>query len=233
MKIRNYIGFDRTLKLNWLNRVAQLSNQPTENIKQELDLFLQEHISGKDARRKANDALRRLWVSCDQNKLTKKARELFRSFDGSDRICLHFGMCMMASPFFRDVVQFGGMLIKLQGEISAAQIRTRIYEKWGERSTLQYAIQRVFASLRDWGLLIAKSQGCYLPRTLTISNTEIIDWIVASTVFSHLSRRIPLQELEVLPELALFELESVRQVASQSQFFTIHREGSNQDYLTV
>ena len=71
MPIKNYLGFDRKLKLAWLDAAAALAEKSAYEAKVHLDTFLRKEISGKDARRKANDALRRLWITCVKKALMK------------------------------------------------------------------------------------------------------------------------------------------------------------------
>ena len=58
-------------------------------------------------------------------------------------------------PFFLDVATQVGKLIKLNGLANRSQIKRRMTEAWGDRSTLERTIQHVLRSLTQWGLLRA------------------------------------------------------------------------------
>lgn len=233
MPIRNYLGFDRKLKLAWLDAAAALSGMSAKETKGCLDTFLRKEISGKDARRKANDALRRLWITCEDNVLTRNARQLFRGAGYDTRVCLHYGMSMMAAPLFRDVVHLIGRLINLQAKVSVAQVRTRIYEKWGERSTLNTAVSRIFASLNDWGILNPLGKGHYETITMTVRDSAIASWLLAAAVHAHPSNQLPVEELLALPELFPFEMDDTSQLLRMSGYFELHREGLDRTYVSV
>lgn len=233
MPIRNYLGFDRKLKLTWLDAAAALARESTEAAKAHLDIFLAHEISGKDARRKTNDALRRLWLTCEENVLTRNARQLFHGAGRDVRVCLHYGMSMMAAPLFRDAVHLIGRLISLQGKVSVAQVRTRIYEKWGERSTLDSAVSRIFGSLADWGILKPIGKGHYETITMTAPDSEIASWLLAAAVSAHPSNQLPVEELLALPELFPFEINEASQLVRMSGYFKRHREGLDRTYVRV
>lgn len=233
MPIRNYIGFDRKLKLKWLDAAAALAGKSSEEAKAHLDAFLATEISGGDARRKANDALRRLWITCEENRLTQDARLLFRGANWDTRVSLHYGMSLMAAPFFRDVVHFTGRLIGLQGTVSVASVRTRIYEKWGERSTLSYGVARIFASLDDWGILKPLGAGNYEDLRQPLAEETIASWLLAATAYAHPSKHLPVEELLATPELFPFEINEGLQLVRRSQYFAFHREGLDRTYIKV
>ena len=233
MPIGNCLGFDRKLKRAWLDAAAVLAGKSAEEAKAQLDTFLTKEISGKSARRKANDALRRLWITCDDNVLTRNARQLFSGANRDARVCLHYGMSLMAAPLFRDAVLFAGRLISLQGKVSVAQIRTRIYEKWGERSTLDSAVSRIFGSLNDWGILNPLGKGHYEAITITVEYSAIASWLLAAAVYAHSSNQLPIEELLALHELFPFEINDASQLVRMSGYFELHREGLDRTYVRV
>jgi hypothetical protein len=233
MSIRNYLGFDRKLKLEWLDATAALAGKSAGAAKAQLNTFLAKEISGKDARRKTNDALRRLWIICEDNVLTRNARKLFNGAERDARICLHYGMSLMAAPLFRDAVYLVGRLISLQGKVSVAQVRTRIYETWGERSTLDSAVSRIFGSLADWGILKPLGKGHYETITITVQDSEIASWLLAAAVSAHPSNQLPVEELPALSALFPFEINDTSQLVRMSGYFERHREGLDRTYVRV
>jgi len=233
MPVRNYLGFDRKLKLKWMDAAAELASQPPAEAKATLEAFLSTDVKGKDARRKANDALRRLWVTCERNRLTAEAQRLFRNATPDGRVALHYGMSLMAAPFFRDAVHFIGRLIRLQGKVGVAAVRTRIYERWGERSTLNSVTARVFASLEDWGILKSLGRGNYEANELVITEAPLGSWLLAAALHAHQSKRLPPDELVALPELFPFEIDNGSQLVRAGQYFALHRQGLDRTYVHV
>jgi hypothetical protein len=55
--------------------------------------------------------------------------------------------------FFFDVATHAGKLLKLHGQANRSQVKRRMTETWGDRSTLERTIQHVLRSMVQWGLL--------------------------------------------------------------------------------
>ncbi len=70
-----------------------------------------------------------------------------------ERLAIHWAMCASSHPFFVDVVAAVGRLVRLQGDVSQAQITRRVAETWGDRSTIHRAVRRLCRTLIHWGVL--------------------------------------------------------------------------------
>lgn len=68
------------------------------------------------------------------------------------RVALHWALLAATYPFFADVATNTGRLLALQGDLTLAQL-TRPMQRWGDRSTMTRAVQRVIRSIVQWGVL--------------------------------------------------------------------------------
>jgi hypothetical protein len=68
--------------------------------------------------------LMRMWVRVpkEHRQLHQNAIKLFNIVQHQDRIWIHWGMILLAYPFFRDVASTVGRLMLLQGEVTSSQI---------------------------------------------------------------------------------------------------------------
>ena len=84
---------------------------------------------------KATCILMRAWVTVPKEMvaLRDQGLELFEQADDSGRLALHWGMCMVAYPFFTMVAESTGRLIRLQGTVVQAQVLRRFWDQIGER----------------------------------------------------------------------------------------------------
>jgi hypothetical protein len=105
---------------------------------------------------------------------------LLETVDPMERVALHWGMALLAYPFFRDITTCCGRLLKLQPEFSWRQVRTQLYETWGARPTLERAISRVIISIEDWGALSLTGDTSYYQTApaLSINSQELAIWLL-------------------------------------------------------
>ena len=157
---RRIIGFDRKVRLRWLDATAEWTMQglSVPEVRAQLERLLDGQVAGEgphSARGKTMTVLLHVWTAVPDAAvpLRDDALVLLGGRTGRDRLPLHWGMCLATYPFFRDVAATTGRLLALQGEVALSQIVRRMAESWGERSTLTRAVQRVVRSFVEWGVL--------------------------------------------------------------------------------
>lgn len=234
------IGFDRKVRLGWLDAAAGWTAQgmSAAEIRAKLDLLLEGEVTGEAARKKTKGVLLRTWllVPEDLRPLRDEALALLEEHSGPDRLLLHWGMVCANYPVVWEVASVAGRLLSLQGSVSLAQLRRRIVETYGERSTLIRASQRIIRSFVDWGVLLeTEVKGVYLPApALPISDERLTVWLVEAAV------RTTGKELGVLtsvlgsPALFPFNIEQFSaQVLEQSPRLELYRQNRDEDLVAL
>ena len=162
MPDRRRIGFDRTIAAEWLDAAVArvMTGEPTEATRKFLWEFLEDVEPGttnNSSRGKTLTVLTRIWVSVPKQAepLKRAALECVATASGEKRIGVHWAMVAGTHPFFFDVATHVGKLLKLHGQANRSQIKRRMTETWGDRSTLERTIQHVLRSMAQWGLLRA------------------------------------------------------------------------------
>jgi hypothetical protein len=190
------IGFDRELKLNWLDLTAGLVQEGLDihQTRQELTARLANEIPGQEACRKTVTVLTRVWhrVPLEHQALQSEALDLLPRIVPEERLWLHWGMSLLAYPFFHDVASTGGRLLKLQGEFESTQVLRRMQESWGQRTTLERAVQRLLQTFVAWGVTreLASARHVYQatpPRQTT--NSTLALWLIECVLRSALRGR--------------------------------------------
>ncbi len=157
---RRIIGFDRKIRLSWLDATAEWTAQglSAAETRAQLGRLLDGQLAGEgshSARGKTMTVLLHVWMAVPAAAvpLRDDGLALLRGRSGRDRLPLHWGMCLATYPFFREVAATTGRLLSLQGTVALSQIVRRMSESWGERTTLTRAAQRVVRSFVEWGIL--------------------------------------------------------------------------------
>lgn len=173
------VGFDRTIKIEWLDKVVELykNEKEVKKIKNELYEFLIDKVICEDNRRKCVNILIYTWVEVpkEYQDIRDKALVLFDNATDKERLFMHWFMLMLAFPIFNDIIDLIGKLLSIQDEFSLSTIKQRIFELWGERSTVKYAVEKIIASMVQWKVLERQSKpGMYKKAPLIeIKNADI------------------------------------------------------------
>lgn len=232
------IGFDRRLRLSWLDLTAGLCQEGLEfdAVAEKLDRQLADEIEGDEARRKTITVLKRIWVTvpAPSEPFRDQALELAASVDPEERLCVHWGMALLAYPFFRDVAATVGQLGRLQGRMSLAQVERRMVESWGERTTLVRATQRLIRSFVDWGIMEDTNElGVYeLAPVRRTENQNLALWLLDCAVVSNEADQMPLAELGQLTYLFPFDLPPFLSEVRRSERFKISRQGLDLEMIS-
>lgn len=233
------IGFDRRIKLEWLDATAWKAG--TEGNADEVRKYLNELLSteykNKEARRKTVTVLTRIWARVpDEHRLLQgRALKILLESDPGTRLWLHWGMTLLAYPFFRDIATIIGRLLTLQNEVSLQQISRRLAECWGERATVRRACQRVVRSMVDWGVLEDTStKGIYVPAAKKETTSENVQlWFLKALLRSEPTPIMPLQQLLQIPSAFPFHLDIPVVAIRQSKDLEIQRQGLDMDMVVI
>jgi len=161
------IGFDRRIHLEWLDAAASAERESGEinEIRQFLHGFLEPEIPTYAARRNTVVVLTKIWsrVPEEHADIRDRALDLLQVSNTQDRIWLHWGMALLAYPFFRDVVTAISRSLLYYDCFTKAEIVKKIKEDWGERTTLKRATERIISSIFEWGVITKdKETGKYI-----------------------------------------------------------------------
>ena len=205
------IGFSRTIKLDWLDLAAFLCIQQTDpkEIKQQLENSISAAVKGNDARRKTLDVLSAIWIKTEQTapKLREEALAIFPTLSSSaQRLWIHYGMVLLCYPFFRRVTAIIGQRSRMEDTISRKFVKEKMAGEYGQLGALNRSVERVMASLMDWGLL-AKTEEKDIYKIVYKqyrAEKQIESWLLACALFAYPAETLAFNDLVRLPELFPF-----------------------------
>ena len=235
------IGFNRNIHRPWLDAAAAFYSE-TEDltlVRTRLEAVVGQDIKSEVNRRKAIDILINIWgKSVDiAPALHREALSYFQAASAiEDRLWLHYGMTLLAYPFFRAVAAAVGQLGRREPAITPAMVKERLIAERGELGSLEKAVERVLFSLRNWDLMAPSEQRyAYAPQiqALATGHQALELWLVACALCAHPAEELPFADLLRLPELFPFRLTVRVDDLRQHPDFALQRQGDGWDMVRL
>lgn len=234
------VGFDRKIRLAWLEAVAgwTASGMPDADIRAKLDLLLEGEVKGKEARKKTKTVLLRTWLLPSEKlrAFRDQGLSLLSRTSGPERLALHWGLVCANHPVVWETASVVGRLLRLQGEASLSQVRARIVETYGERSTVVRASQRILRSFSDWGVLDEMPErGVYRASgAQRLEDPEVIAWLIEASLLSSGQETRVLPALLSSPSLFPFEVSLLgKDLPDSNPRITLYRQGRNEELVAL
>lgn len=227
------IGFDRSITLDWLDATAGISSETNDidQIRNYLHAYLAEERPHYTARQKTITVLTRIWSRLPESDhpLRDEAFVLLPTLSQDDRIWLHWGMCLLAYPFFRDVVRTMDRSLRYYGGFSKTEIIQQMSETWGERTTMPRAAQRVIESLKNWGVVVTGDQKGRYERAppLSTQNKDVEIWLLKAVVRANPNGSLPMDRIHTIPEVFPFSSSLTIPDVLTSKEFEVSQMGTN------
>lgn len=234
------LGFSRTITLDWLDVTASLSIQKMDPlaIRQQLTETIAETVTGIEAQRKTIDVLLAIWVKTEKTapQIRKDALSLFSSISSPDeRIWLHYGMTTVCYPIFRKVTAIIGQISRVEEMITRNMIKDRISSDYGHLGGLDRSVERIIASLTNWGVLtLTERKDYYRIQRHRLSAQEYFQrWLLICGLFAHPSEAIPINDLINLPEFFPFKIALGIADLRRDPRFEVNRQGGGLDMVKL
>ena len=237
------IGFDRRLKLEWLDHAAaiRVAHDVPTDVRNALDTYLQTRVAGDakgGARSKTRSVLMRTWAlpRIETRELFTSALQLWPHVPVSQRIALHWGLLIANYPFFFDTTTHTGRLLRLQDTVELSQATRRITETWGQRTTVPRAVQRIVRSLVDWKALAqAKERGAFTKSAnpIDVTSRDLSRWLVEAVVVASRGKSHSAELAMQHPALFPFVTHVTLSELSTSELVEVVRHGLNESVVVL
>jgi hypothetical protein len=235
------IGFNRNIHLSWLDATAAFcaeTDDPIE-IRARLEPVVGQDLKGVEARRKTIDILINIWLKSAgmAPALHAEAVSWFQTTPvTTDRLWLHYGLTLVYYPFFRECTVAIGQFSRYEGAVTNRMIKQRLVAERGLPGSLNRAVQRVIASLRNWGILAkADQRHACVPqrRAFPASATDLEAWLLACALHAHPAEELPFADLLHLPELFPFRFTLSVDRLRGHPWFVVQRQGAGWDMVRL
>ncbi len=236
------VGFDRELKLKWLDATADLllEGLTAKDIPARLNAILEGELSDsgtRSAKGKTITVLLHIWVKVPDiaKPLRDDAINLLHQTD-TNRLILHWGLCLVTYPFFAFIAGTIGRLAKLQGAFSSIHVQRRAKEQYGERETVSRAVNRIIQSLRDWKVIRENSEERIfeIEKPLPIKNALLTGWLVEAALISTGNNSASLKAVTHSPALFPFDIALPNsRMLEESNRLELFHHGLDEEMITL
>ena len=202
------VGLSRAIKIEWLNKTVDLVNEgmAPENIKEALNDYIGFEIKSPDNIRKAREILMNIWVypfeDDKANLIREQALEAIRN-GNEDKLAMHWCMLLLRYPVFVDVTGVIGKISSMQDSFSLAWLKDKMFEEWGERTTLFHSIDKIMQTLRQIGGVDSRN-GVYTVRHYEINDASTKMIIIKTILALKMKAYYEPSELANVPQMFPF-----------------------------
>ena len=205
------------LTVEWLEQIADLAAEglEPEDIKQELEVRLARFYPDsspltRGSLSKTVTILTKTWVRVPKSleQLRDHGLGLLTTGSMETRKALHWGMLMAAYPFWGAVAGQAGRLLRLQSDLTTAQVQRRLREVYGERETVFRRVRYVIQAFVDWKVLShGETKGTYKQGPqIAVDNVALVGWLCEALLRSREGNSAPARDLLDSPALFPFQI---------------------------
>jgi hypothetical protein len=171
------IGMDRYVSADWMELAAGVVRGEMEF--DGLHVRLARDIPGVQVRRKTIGIVNRMWFPTDGvgQGIAVAAAELLVDGGGA-RAAAFEAVAIAAYPYFREVVEALGRLLRLQETCSAGEVHRRMFEQHGKRTSIDQATSYAFKTMVSWKMVERRPDrrlGYAEPLRLTPAAKRLLD----------------------------------------------------------
>lgn len=222
------VGLSRNIKLPWLDKTVELMGQTLseQELKDALNEYLSFEISSPTNLRKTREILMHIWYYDDleTKALRDQALELVRKYP-DDKLALHWCMLLAAYPVFRDLTRLVGKILEFQDEFTLKQLKQKLFDEWGERSTLFHSTDKIIATMKDLGVIAASKPGNYHVVKHKVGSQKVTDFMIYAMMSLGDVSYYSVQDLKEMESLFPFEYQVSKESLVADERFLLSNLG--------
>lgn len=226
--MKKVVGFNMKVWRHQLDYMAQsLPVTSSQDLVEDVSAYIAGDISGQRSRAKTKTILYKIWVKVPEvhQELRDRALTLYPQLMKKEQLALHWGLTVLAYPFFYDVVNEIGRLMRLQEVVDSQQIRRKMSALYGERHSVITSTTAVLSTLREWGVIetTRKVENAATEKT-TIVTPELKQWLAEVILRSSDGEYVTVERLNDHPAFFPFAVD-VDVYDLRTGAFTVSRQG--------
>ena len=143
-----------------------------------------------------------------------------------DRLAMHWCMLLLYYPVFLDVTGMIGKLSTMQDSFTLAWLKDKIFEEWGERTTLIHTLPKIMQTLRQIGAVDSQN-GVYTVHYYDIKDAVTKKILIKTILALKMQAYYEPSELAKVPQMFPFEYTVDSDLIFGTQEFELGNFGGN------
>ncbi len=207
------IGLSKNVTLEWMELAVncRLSGKTQDEAYPILNEKIGETIHSPVNAKQIRVILFNMWYRPEDwflDTCTKAAANL----PTNERIGIHWALLLKRYQVFYDLCVVIGGLFDYREVITLAQIRNRIFEKWGARDTLQNCLSKNIQTFKELkSLSAAGAPASYQRKTMILNNAKIMQLLCVAIIEQSGKQYMTWEEVIHHPALFPFKIENLTQ----------------------
>jgi len=244
IKRHDKLGIKQTIQKQWMDSVVKmmLAGLSEREIRDELNSYLAAEKPFKGTKPDTHRFIIQIlasWFAPEKELILFRdhALELIRNKNPQHWLSYHWAVISASYPFWFNVAKQIGRLLKLQDQITQAQIFSRLKEQYGDRETVVRNTRYTIRSFVAWGILAdANVKGCYeQSETMIISDPNLLILLYESALHTDKEGRATLGILKNNPAFFPFQMPVLTGdfISQQRNTIDVVRYGLDEELLKL
>lgn len=222
------VELSRNIKMQWLNKAIDLLNENLveAEYKAALNEYLAFEIGSAINIRKTREILMNLWFyqDAETDDIRSLGLSLIRLYPDYS-LPIHWCMMLITYPVFADVCKLIGRISDFQDEITLAQLKQKLFDEWGERTTLYHSTDKMITTMKDMGVLFCEKPGKYHIRKHAVNNDQVVNFMLMAVMKICKNSYYTLSDLTNMGLLFPFEYQVKKEQLIADDRFAINNFG--------
>ena len=224
------VGLSRNIKAQWMDIASNLLSEglSEEEYKNELNHYLSFEISSPTNLRKTREILMRIWFYKDDSSVEKIREDAIKLKEKypDEKLIVNWCMLLITYPVFADLSKMIGRISEFSDSIKLSQLKQKLFDEWGERTTLYHSTDKIIATMKDLGVIAANTPGSYTIIKHKISKDELIAFLLRVAMIIDKGSYYEFTELISFNTLFPFDYTvSKEYILNDDHFVTTHFSG--------
>ena len=223
------IGLSRKIKLQWLNKAVDLlgENLTEGEYKAKMNEYLSFEIESPTVLRKTREILMKLWFYEDKTDIVairNDALELINKYPGCE-VAIHWCILLTVYPVFADLSRLMGRIAEFNEVITLSQLKRKLYDEWGERSTLYHSTDKIIATIKELGVISSDKPGNYTIIKHTVTRPDVVNFMLRVAMKVDRNSYYSFVDLNAFNVLYLFEYKIFKEELITDSHFIVSNFG--------